>query len=296
MPPKRRLKKVLVIAAAVIAGYLFVMAVLAWFYVHPSSNPAHPIPDTVAESLYLVGGLTPAYVSPGWEKDSVVFICAHGYRGNRDAFEAIAPGLVKRGYGVVIPAMPGQDGSPIRGVGFGPEEAKVLVSCIELVHKKNFRCKIILLGESLGGAACWMASAMDPSQVSAVVSECGFANLGVVSRSYLDKTVPGLYYFLRPMIMIAQMMSGANMDNVNPVDQAAQWAGRPGLVIQGGDDQLVDLAQGQALAKAADVPLWVVPGAAHARCFNEDPQGCIDRLVNLASGALDPKPGNSASR
>ncbi len=284
MQQKRR-RKLLTIFLIILGVYIGLNAAVAYSFLHPPRKVASPIAGTQEFMYNGPGGPTPLDVSDNFHEAKLVFVCAHGYLGNRNTFDGVAAELMKEGYGVLIPAMPGQDASPAGAVSFGPEEAKAIHRCVEYVRIQNPTAHIILLGVSLGGAACWMASPEDSKHIDAVVTEGAFAHLNLAVSAALDRKVPYGSILLRPSVWIAELLSGLRVSKINPVKEAAMWKG-PGLVIQAEDDRLISGVQAKELSQAAKVPEWVVPGARHARCFESDPTGYMQRLDELAEKSL----------
>lgn len=284
MQPKRR-RKLLIIVCAIFGVYLGINLISAWSFLHPPRHVATPIEGLVEYDFEGPTGDAPAFLSDNFHRTNLVFICVHGYLGNRNSFDDIATALMQLGYGVMIPSMPGQDASPIGAVGFGPIEAETVEKCIYYVRRQNPTAHIILLGVSLGGAACWMAAADEPRHIDAVVTEGAFANLEPAVTAALNEKMPLGGILLRPSVWIAELISGLRVSHVNPVEAAAQWKGA-GLVIQAENDQLISRDQADQISQAAHVPEWIVPGADHAHCFRTDPKQYIQRLNAIAIKAI----------
>ena len=190
--------------------------------------------------------------------------------------------LLSRGIDSVAPCMPGHDASPVRQVGFGIPEAKVVVDTVKWVQANaGHPVKVVVLGVSLGGSASWIAGDEDPS-IDAIITESAFANFGEAMNGFFDCKFPGGHVLLYPVVYFATRMTGIKPSDVNPVNQAKSWRGKLGLVIQAGDDTLVRPAQGERLAAATQCPYWLVPGANHAQCYEVDPTGYLDHIVAVA--------------
>lgn len=236
------------------------------------------IVDIVIPTTY---GVEPGWATPDWHEAPVVFVMAHGYGGSREDWSTLLPAMLKEGYGAVVPCMNGQDASPDKTVGFGPKEAQTIVDTVNWLRRERAdRPKIILLGISMGGAACWLASEKDAS-VDAVISEGAYADFESAMRGWLAR-IPASW-LLGPAVWIATSKTGIDPKKIRPVDAAAKWHGRPALVIQAGDDQLMPLRHAQELSAASGAPLWVVPGASHAHASVQDLPGYIEHLRQVVS-------------
>ena len=187
---------------------------------------------------------------------------------------------MKRGYGAIALSMNGQDQSPDKMVGFGPKEAKTILDTVNFVRKqRQDRPRIILFGISMGGAASWLASEEDRS-VDAVVTEGSFADFPSAMDTWMSR-FPVPKFMLFPAVWLARMKSGLNPELIRPVDAAKKWKGRPALVVQAGNYELMPLRHAQELSAASGATLWVVPGAKHAKCSQVDLPGYMEHIDKL---------------
>jgi pimeloyl-ACP methyl ester carboxylesterase len=176
--------------------------------------------------------------------------------------------------------MPGQDQSPYPTVGFGTKEAEVLVDTYAWVRRNGARPKIVVVGVSMGGAAAWLSSELDPT-ISGVVSEGAYARFDRAMLHWLD-SLPGGSVTLRPVVWLASARSGIKPESIVPEDAARTWRGKPALVMQGSKDVLIEKWHAERLAAAADCELMEVPGAVHACCQDVLREKYADRLVEFA--------------
>jgi len=285
MLKKKRGRKMLIGLGSFLGIYFIVCFVLAWTYLHPPRQ-VMPTPADLSDVMIPTdGGPDPAFVTPGLAQSKaspVVFIFAHGYGGDRSGWTDLMSALEKQGYESIAPAMPGQDASPESTVGFGPKEAKVLVNTVAWVrqHALN-KPKIVLVGVSMGGAAAWLASEMDPS-VDGVITEGAYARFDEAMKGWFEGRAPGSSVYLRPVVWFASWMSGGKPSDIRPVEAAAKWKGRPALVIHGDADTLMPLSFAQQLSSAAGCELWRVRRATHAHCVDVAGPEYVKRLVVFA--------------
>lgn len=276
MRPKRRWRRVLYFFLGLACAYLVCCYYLASKYVRPAVGNDGPLPE----------GFLPAVGINAWTSDlsrsSVVYVLVHGYGGNQSGFKEAALALRGRGFGVVVPALPGHDNRTEETCGFGIKESQIVLDTAKWVREKAGEdTKVILVGISMGGAACWLASERDP-KIHAVVTEGCFARLGPATRRWFNTKMPGANVLLAPVVVFAKGLSGVDPNDVNPVEAAAKWKGRPALVIHGGQDRLFATSDAEALATASGAELWIVKDAAHAKCCDVDLKGYMDRLSKLA--------------
>jgi uncharacterized protein len=248
-------------------------------------SPARSVPVLPEGFSEVKIGRAPAWVSDGLPLRSggTVFVFAHGYGGDRGHWKDVARDLRKQGFDSVIPAMPGQDASPVKQVGFGTTEAELLAQCFRWVRDRRPGCKIVVVGVSMGGAAAWLASSLDPS-IDGVVSESAYARFSPAMDYWLDRAAPAGHIFLRPVVWIARAKAGIEPDSIRPEDAAAKWRGRPALVIHAGEDRLIEPWHGRRLSEAAGCELWMVPKAAHACCADVLHGRYAERLASFAKG------------
>ncbi|AIE87825.1 alpha/beta hydrolase [Fimbriimonas ginsengisoli] len=272
--------------AVFVAGYAGICYFLARSYLMPGrhipvmgkglSEVGIPWPGHKEDPAWCTPGLTNGHAS------KVVFVFAHGYGGDRGSWSEVMPALLKHGIDSVAPAMPGQDASPQPEVGFGIKEAATLNRTAAWVRGQNPEAKIIYAGVSMGGAAAWLASANDPG-AAGVVTEGAYARFDETITTWFERKATGASVYLRPVVWIASAMAGLRPSEVVPMNAASKWKGKPSLVIQGGDDQLIARSHADRLVEASGGKLWVVDGAPHAGCFETRREEYISRLVEFAS-------------
>ncbi len=283
---KKRAKKMLTGFAMFLAIYFALCALLARNYLHPPRwTSVRPV-GLAEVSIPTKAGPDPAYATPGLaagHPSKVVFVLAHGYGGDRAGFASLSAGLLARGYDSVAPSMPGQDASPDSTVGFGVKESQAIVDTVRWTRDQAGanHVRVVVLGISMGGAAAWLASEIDPT-VDGVISEGAYANFDEAMRGWFDRKAPGASIYLRPVVWFATAMSGLRPEAIRPMDAATKWRGRPALVIQGAEDNLIPRSHADRLANAAGCELWVVPGAEHAQCSNASGTEYFERLDKFA--------------
>ena len=276
MRPKRRWRKVLYFLLGLVMAYFAGCFYLASKYVRPGVANDGPIPKGFHESAQ-----PNAWVSDDLAKTKDVFVLVHGYGGNQFGWSDVAKRLTAKGYGVVIPALPGHDNRVAETSGFAEKESTEVARTVDWVRiEAKPGARIALVGVSMGGAACWLATSKT-SNIDAIATEGCFARLEPATKRWFDRKAPGASVYLAPVIWFAKRMSEVDPSTINPVEAAANWRGKPSLVIHGSDDQLFDIADAKALAKESGGELWIVQGAGHAHCSDMDCDAYIDHLTKL---------------
>ena len=286
---RKRLRKWAVLIVLLVCLYLGFCYSLALGYIHPRRVvPAKPpwAGEVLVPSRF---GPTPCWATKGLSlghPSKVVFVLVHGYGGTRGSWSDAIKDLHDRGYDSLTLAMPGQDASPAKSVGFGLSEAHVIVDAVHWLRGNTPpHTKIVVLGVSMGGAATWIASAEDPS-IDGIITEGAYARFGEAMNCFFERKMWGGSFILAPVVSIAKRLTGLQPESVRPVDQAARWKGKPALIIQGGADTLITADQASDLAAAAGCPEWIVPGAQHAQCYEVQKRQYLDHIVHFAEALV----------
>ena len=232
-PPRRRLLLLLLLLAGVYVGVCYSLALS---YIRPART-AVVRPDWLVEALVPTRfGPDPAWCSPGLasgKPSHVVFVMVHGYGGSRQSWEFPMRDLEQRGFDSVTMSMPGQDASPAKEVGFGISEAHVVADTVKWVHTHSQTpVKVVVLGVSMGGAATWIATG-ETTGIDGVITDSAYARFDQAMNQFFDRKLPSGHIPFKPVIWIAEAMTGLRPEKVRPVDFAAKWKGRPALIIQG---------------------------------------------------------------
>lgn len=257
---------------------------IATTYLRPSrvvtSKPEGAVDVTIPRLKYPI----PAWSTPGLANGKPtakpIFIFAHGYGGCRDTWVKAQADLAKLGYESVIPAMPGHDTNPDPTSGFGVKEADVLVRTVVWARRQSPGAKVIFVGVSLGGAACWLAS--ESVSVNGIVCESSFPTLNEATSRSLGGVIPGGDYLFAPVRFFAAKLADLDPSTINPIDSARKWKGKPSLVIWDGADRLFPKSFSDRLCSAAGCPYWEIKGAAHSYGYVVAGKEFCARLVAMA--------------
>lgn len=285
MRRRRRWLNMVALAAAVSGVYGFACWQLAQRYLRPSTDPLGLVPAGFAESkLNLPEGEVEAWTTPTViGGNAPVFVMVHGYGGSQSFWAGVGMDLAKADFDVVIPKLPGHQDPSDATTGFGLKEARRVKTIVDLIRSTpgGKSRSIVLLGVSMGGAACWLATDMG-ADVDGVVTEGAFARFDDATESWLNHAFPGGSVILRPVVWIASAQSGLQPSDIIPERAAKRWKSRPALVIQGTEDRLIPMRQAELLAAAAGCELWKVEGARHAQCSDTAGREYIRRLIEFA--------------
>jgi pimeloyl-ACP methyl ester carboxylesterase len=270
-----------------VGAYVLLCWWLARGYVSPIRAVSSPPPSAVSEELPFGAYPIPVWATPGLARGepsaNALFVLVHGYGGNRGSWADAFEELHRRGYGVVVPEMPAHGTNADPRSGFGPKEADVLLEVTRWARSRIPKgTRVVAVGLSMGGAACWLASQREPAAFDAIVSESAFADLESVQRHWFSKLLPGGTIVLAPVTWFGRKIAGVDPAHVRPVEAAAKWKGRPALVIHAAQDRLMPREHAERLAAAAGCELWEIPGAGHAEGYFVAKHEFLRRLETLA--------------
>ena len=210
-----------------------------------------------------------------YEGSKKVVICFHGYtsEGLND-YSTLAIFYREHGYNLLIVDERAHGQSEGKYIGFGcldRYDAKLWID--EMLEKLGEDCKILLHGDSMGGATVLMTTGLDlPPQVKAAVSDCAFTSAWEVFASVL-KNMYHLPPF--PLLQIANQMvkrrAGYELDECNARDEVAK-SKIPTLFIHGNADTFVPCSMVYELHDAckAEKKLVIIEGAGHVEsCYRD---------------------------
>ena len=202
-------------------------------------------------------------------------ICFHGYtsEGMND-YSTLAIFYKEHGYHLLLVDERAHGKSEGTYIGFGcldRHDAKLWIDT--MIEKLGEDCKIVLHGDSMGGATVLMTTGLTlPPQVKAAVSDCAFTSAKDVFSSVL-KNMYHLPPF--PLLNVANGMvkrrAGYALDECNARDEVAK-AKIPILFIHGDSDTFVPCSMVHELYEACQTEkkLVIVEGAGHVEsCYRD---------------------------
>lgn len=221
------------------------------------------------------------------EGSKKVVICFHGYtsEGLND-YSTLAMFYLKKGFNLLIVDERAHGQSEGKFIGFGcldRRDAKLWIDA--MVEKLGEDCKILLHGDSMGGATVLMTTGLKlPPQVKAAVSDCAFTSAWEVFSVVL-KNMYHLPPF--PIMQIANQMvkknAGYELDECNARREVAK-ATIPILFIHGEADTFVPCSMVHELYDACQTEkkLVIVEGAGHVESCYRDAElyeGAIEEFI-----------------
>lgn len=230
---------VLVTLAAV---YLATTFAIAWLSVHPMRTPIFLSPESFGVAQQSVEFQSAGRRLRGWWLEApearLVAVLAHGYVMNRAELTPVAAALSKRGVTCLLLDFRAHGKSEGLKCGLGWSERADVSSAVEYARLKAPGAKVVLIGSSMGAAACAFAVAEDPDLADALVLDSAY--------SRLDRAIAGWWRFLGgkplaaalwPVPYIAVPIAGFRPWKVD-VAAALKSVAMPVLIIHGEEDNL----------------------------------------------------------
>ena len=220
------------------------------------------------------------YISPGEAANGATLIYVHGFGGNRGALLEQVAAMHEVGYGALLLDMRNHGESDAAISTWGYSEANDVIAAYNylLTHPEVDPNRIGLVGKSMGGAAVARAAAQLPN-LAVLVLESTYTSF----EENLPNIMPSIAR--APGFLASLVFNRMEAETAEPLTeirtgQTVRDLKMPLLVIHGERDQLVPLAQGQAIFAAANEPkmLHTVPGAGHLNIFTVDPDTFTEQM------------------
>lgn len=211
------------------------------------------------------------------EGSKKIVICFHGYtsQGMND-YVALGKFYLEQGFHLLIVDERAHGKSEGKYIGFGCLDRKDAMAWIEYaVQRLGEDCKILLHGDSMGGATVLMTTGLKlPEQVKAAVSDCAFTSAWEV----FDSVLKNMYHMPSfPIMQIANEMTkkkaGFGLNEVNARDEVKK-AAIPILFLHGEADSFVPCRMVYELYDActSEKKLVTIPGAGHVEATYKEPE------------------------
>ena len=208
-------------------------------------------------------------------RNGVVILLAHGYGDNRP--EWVHTMLAKSKYGVMAwdARAHGESGGEISTIGY--LEILDVKAALDYVLAQPGVEHVGAWGGSMGGATLIRAAAAFP-EIEAVWIDSSFASLD----DEFDFLVP--YPIINPLAKyIAQIETGVNINEINPLKDIAMISPRPVYIVHGTGDTVAPPDAGQKLYEAAGEPrfLWEAENVRHLMIYLDNPGRYQRRLLGF---------------
>lgn len=230
--------------------------------------PFKKVKLTTRDGLELSAWYTPP-------QNGAVILVAHGYNDNRP--ENIYAMFTWHGYGVLAWDFRAHGESEGELSTLGYYERMDVEAALEFALAQEGVEHVGAWGGSMGGATVILVAADHP-EIVAVVADSAFPSLENVLR--LNMPVK----FFQPFVMFwGEYLSGAEIDDVRPVDVIGEISPRPVFIIDGWEGSAVVMNSPYVLFEAAQEPkqLWVEDGVPHLGMLGNDPKAYENKVIEF---------------
>ena len=289
MPPKRfspgywlRLASLAFLSLALTLALLDLYASYRWVtsFQHPmrivpsgdwlreNNIPYQEIELTAADGIKLAAWYTPS-------QNGRVILLAHGYSGHRP--EDILVMFAQNGYGVLawdFRAHGASDGD-ISTLGY--YEQLDVEAALEYALAQPDVKHVGAWGGSMGAATMLLSAAKHP-EIEAVISDSAFPSL----EEIMKLNTP--FKIMQPFVLsFGSFFSGAEIDQVRPVNEIGKISPRAVFIIDGWDGAAIAMNSPYRLYDAAGEPklLWAEDGVPHLGTYGHAPQEYEKRVIEF---------------
>ncbi|MGX8177395.1 alpha/beta hydrolase [Exiguobacterium artemiae] len=252
-------------------------------------QPLELIEVTAHDGLTLRGHYLPPLVP-----SERVVILVHGYGGVGTDLAGFAYLYHQAGFHVMMPDNRGHGKSDGNYIGFGWHDREDCLRWSEyLIARLGQESAIFLHGVSMGGATVLMTSGEKlPSQIKGIISDCAYTSVNAV-LAYQMKRMYRLphFPFLAMTSILTKLKAGYFFSEASAIKQVRR-ATVPILFLHGGADTFVPTSMVYELYEACptEKELVVIPNAAHAMAYFEDPDTYDDVVEQFVRRILNEQP------
>jgi pimeloyl-ACP methyl ester carboxylesterase len=218
----------------------------------------------------------------GWwlpaENAKATVVRVHGIDSNRGYRLGLVKALVEGGYSVLTFDLRGHGESDVAQMGAGIHERDDVLGAIDYVIQERDAAagEIFLHGLSYGAAIVLMAGVDEPA-VSGVFADSSFAGLlDMIVQEVAERTpIPnwGASLLQPGLVWAARILKGLDINEVRPVDAAAEYEYQLGL-IHCRDDDRIPIRHLTQIRRAVQIPplFTTFDGCEHGQAWNDFPE------------------------
>jgi fermentation-respiration switch protein FrsA (DUF1100 family) len=182
------------------------------------------------------------------------------------------------GVAVLMIDLRGHGDSAASRMTYGIHEAGDVLGGLNWLRQRGFEPGHIgVFAASMGGAGA-LRALMRHGAAGPIVLDSAYADFGAMMDKQFSFLTGLPRVFLPGALAASRWLIRADLRQIRPVEDAAQLAGRPVLVIHADEDPFVPVADARRLADAAQGELWVTSGRHHLASFRNGPHGYVERV------------------
>lgn len=274
------------IVITLIALYVLLIGLVAWISLHPVRTPIFVSPSYFGapqEEVEFENG--DDLRLRGWWLESVgsplVAICAHGYVMNRAELTPVAAELWKLGCSCLLFEFRAHGKSEGTRCGLGWLEREDVRAAVQFARSRAPGAKVVLIGSSMGAAACAFAMADHPELANALVLDSGYSRLSqAISGWWRFVGGTSLAAILWPVTAISAPLAGFNPYRVD-VARALRRISVPTLLLHGTRDDLARPPEAERNRIACNGELCWLEGSGHTEGRWLRPDIYMDTLIRF---------------
>lgn len=214
------------------------------------------------------------------QKSSAYVIMVHGYHSDSASLVSPIKKMKNQGYNVLAIDLRGHGQSEGDYIGMGWDDRKDVLLWIDYILQRKKDSSIILYGVSMGGATVMnVAGEKLPSQVKAVIEDCGYTSVWDIFKTHIDMNEFQSEVILNLGSFVTRMRAGYSLRDVSPLRQV-QKSQIPILFIHGDQDAFVPCEMVDELYQKANCPKekLIIHGAGHAGSWAMDPKDYYETI------------------
>lgn len=219
------------------------------------------------------------------EGSKATVVLLHPLRGSRNSMLNRAEFLYDAGYSVMLIDFQAHGESLGPRITFGHLERFDVQAAVDDVRRRHPDEKIVVLGNSLGGAAALLGS---PLNVDAMIVEAVYPRIETAIQNRVSRKVGPFSSLLSPLLTVQiGPRLGVALSDLHPINKV-QDVDCPILLLAGQNDQHTTIQDSQDLFTAAEEPkqMEVFPKAEHVDLYRFMPELYEEKVLAFLSQHL----------